>query len=198
LGWVGDPLWGLGVAWAGLGVGLVLLLAWALPLAADVVRQQSDQGKWNQIVATAPARTASSDAPDPRLMVPVDGIDFRISVPKLGYSAVVREGIDLSVLASGPGHYPNTVWPGQAGNVGVAAHNVFWLRFDELRPGDRIVLQTRYGTFAYRMTGRTIVDASAGWVLASVPGRRLTLTTCWPLWAGQFASKRLVIFADTA
>jgi sortase A len=180
----------------------VLVLAWLVPLAGTYWRQNNDQGRWNQIVATAPLAPASSDptadTTSSVVAVPLEGIDFRIQVPKVGYSAVVREGVSLDILALGPGHYPTTTWPGQPGNVGVAAHNVFWLRFDQLKPGDRVSLQTRYGTFNYRMTGSTVVDASDGAVLDAAPGRRLTLTTCWPLWAGQLATKRLVIFADAA
>ena len=33
-------------------------------------------------------------------------------------------------------------------------------------------------------------------ILVHTLGPRLTLTTCWPLWAGQFATQRLVFLAD--
>jgi len=42
-------------------------------------------------------------------------------------------GLDL--LAIDPGHYPATAWPGQPSNIAVAADNVYWIRFDQLRPG---------------------------------------------------------------
>jgi len=135
--------------------------------------------------------------PPPWLMRPVGGIDFRLRVPRLHYTAVVREGVTPQVLFTGPGHYPGTAWPGQDGNVGIAAHNVYWLRFDQLRPGDLIYLDTRYGTFRYRVTESLVVPPDATWVLEDAPGRRLTLTTCSPLWAGQFAAGRLVIFATS-
>src|ERR1700704_1235391 len=35
---------------------------------------------------------------DPGLKQPVNGIDFAIRIPKLGYFAAVKEGIDASVL----------------------------------------------------------------------------------------------------
>jgi sortase A len=79
--------------------------------------------------------------------------------------------------------------------VGVAAHNVNWIRFGDLRPGDQLVLETRYGTYRYRMSGSQIVSADDTSVLRSQPDRQLTLTTCWPLWAGQFATRRLAVFA---
>jgi sortase A len=78
----------------------------------------------------------------------------------------------------------------------VAAHNVYWLRFDQLRPGDEVALDTRYGTFHYHVTGTRVVGPGDPSVLATAPGRRLVLTTCWPLWAGQLAPERLAVLAS--
>jgi sortase A len=134
---------------------------------------------------------------DPSLQHPVDGVDFAIRVPRLGYFAAVKEGISSSVLYASPGHYPETVWPGDPGTVGVAAHNVYWINFPRLAPGDEIDLETRYGTFKYHVTGSTIVNPNNRSVLIpDAPGYHLTLTTCWPLWAGAFATQRYVIFTD--
>ena len=133
---------------------------------------------------------------DPSLQHPVNGIDFAIRVPKLGYFAAVREGITSSVLYDSPGHYPDTVWPGDPGTVGVAAHNVYWINFPQLHAGDEIDLETRYGTFKYSVTSELIVNPNNRTVLVpDAPGYHLTLTTCWPLWAGAFATQRYVIFA---
>ena len=130
-------------------------------------------------------------------MQPVGGVDFAIAIPKLHYFAAVKEGISSGVLYSGPGHYPQTPWPGEPGMVGVAAHNVYWENFPELKPGDEIDLQTRYGSYRYRVTGSRIVDPSDRTVLIpGADGYHLTLTTCWPLWAGAFATQRFVIFTD--
>ena len=84
------------------------------------------------------------------------------------------------------------------GTVGIAAHNVYWIDFGELRPGDGLAVETRYGAFRYRVTGARVVAASDRTVLAPEDGRQVTLTTCWPLWAGQFATQRLAIFGHDA
>ena len=173
------------------GVGVVLVLYWGSGLVLGVWRQHADEARWNQIVATAAVQSPRAGV----LAGPVEGMDFKLLVPKLGYDAVVREGIGLDVLTAGPGHYPGTAWPGEAGVVGIAAHNVYWIRFDQLGTGDRVAVQTRYGTFDYSITGSRIVAADDTSVLRPGAGRRLTLTTCWPLWAGEFARKRLAIFA---
>jgi len=79
----------------------------------------------------------------------------------------------------------------------VAAHNVYWINQPQLKPGDEIDLQTRYGTYRYRVTGSRVVSPSDKTVLVpDALGYHLTLTTCWPLWAGAFATERYVIFTD--
>ena len=127
--------------------------------------------------------------------VPVKGISFQIRIPALHYSADVREGVDVKTLMRGPGHYPTTAWPGREGTVGVAAHNVYWLSFNQLKVGDEVELRTPHGLFIYQITGSKITVATDIAVLHSTTEHRLALTTCYPLWAGAFATKRLVFFA---
>jgi len=89
------------------------------------------------------------------------------------------------------------MWPGDPGTIGVAAHNVYWINFPQLAKGDEIDVETRYGLFRYRMTGSQIVNPDNRSVLVPYSdGYKLTLTTCWPLWAGAFAKQRYVIFAE--
>lgn len=176
--------------------GLVLLAAFAYGTADGVLRQRQLTAGWHQRLAQAPPPAVPEEQPQPNLMQPVDGVDFAIRVPRLGYYAAVREGVDTTILYSGPGHYPETPWPGQPGMVAVAAHNVYWIDFPELVKGDEVDLETRYGTFQYTVTRTRIVEADDRTVLVQGPGRHLTLTTCWPTWAASFATRRYVIFTD--
>ncbi len=184
-------------------IGLLLIGAFAGDMGVGLYQENQLNRTWDSQRAAlgrppdgAPLR---ADAPDPlpRPAIdprPVDGVDFAITVPKIGYHAAVQEGTDLKVLASGPGHYSELSWPGQPGNVGVAAHNVYWIRFDDLQAGDQVKLETRWGDYTYEVTGKTIVNPDDRTVLLKGGPQRLTLTTCWPLWAGAFAGQRLVIF----
>ena len=179
-----------------LATGAALVASFALGMAGGVVQQQRITDDWrHRLVQSAPP-TTPVEQPAANLMQPVDGVDFAIRVPGLGYYAAVREGVDSTILYSGPGHYPGTPWPGQSGMVGVAAHNVYWISFPRLAKGDEIDLETRYGTFRYAVTGSRIVQPSDRTILVQGPGRHLTLTTCWPTWAGSFATQRYVIFTE--
>jgi len=177
-------------------VGLFLLGSFAYGTWKGVSEQQRLNQVWNGAVYP---RTSGAKTIDPSLQKPIDGIDFAIQIPKLGYTAAVKEGVDSGVLYSGPGHYPTSMWPGNPGTVGVAAHNVYWINFPQLVKGDEVDIQTRYGLYRYRVTGSEIVSPNDRTVLVpSADGYHLTLTTCWPLWAGAFATKRYVIFATQA
>ena len=47
-----------------------------------------------------------------------------IAIPKLGVDMTMYEGIRLTTLDRGPGHWPGSGMPGEAGNVVVAGHRV--------------------------------------------------------------------------
>lgn len=199
----------LGLVLAVVGAGLVLvpagLLAYGNWRGAETTQQ------WEQTIrtipppvsaspTTAPAAVATStpaalSAP-PRARRSGPAV-FALRISRLGYYSAVVEGVSLSQLNSAPGHYPGTALPGRSGVVGVAGHNSYWLRFGELNPGDRVVLEAADGTFTYEVTGKRILAPSDSTALRHTSMRnQLILTTCWPLWAGAFADRRLAIVAD--
>jgi len=190
------------------GLGRLLTVLWAACLVAGIVmlgdfaygmwRGVSDQQHINQVWTYQVGPTkAAPRAIDPSLKRPVDGVDFAIRIPRLGYFAAIKEGVGSGVLYASPGHYPTTRWPGDPGTVGVAAHNVYWINFPELVKGDEIDLETRYGLYRYRLVSTEIVNPNDRTALVTdVNGYHLTLTTCWPLWAGAFATQRYIIHAD--
>jgi len=182
------------VLWtACLVAGLFLLGSYAWGMAHGV----SEQHRLNQVWTYEAATRTAPRGIDPSLQRPANGVDFALRIPKLDYFAAVKEGVDSGVLYSSPGHYPSTMWPGNAGTVGVAAHNVYWINFPQLINGDEIDLETRYGLYRYRVVSSKIVNPNDRTVLVSNSGgHHLTMTTCWPLWAGAFATQRYVIFAD--
>jgi len=177
-------------------VGLVLLADFAYGMWNGVSEQHHLNQVWK---SQAGAMRAAPRTVDPTMKRPVDGVDFAIRVPKLDYFAAVKEGVDRGVLYASPGHYPATRWPGDPGTVGVAAHNVYWINFPQLAKGDEIDLETRYGLYRYTVVSAEIVNPDNRTALVTdANGYHLTLTTCWPLWAGAFATQRYVIHADQA
>ena len=181
-------------------VGLILFATFAYGMWSGYRDQQRLNSEWQAAAGSASSTPAVITGPapiDPSLKRPLKGLDFAIRIPRLNYYAAVKEGVDSGVLYAGPGHYPTTMWPGDAGTVGVAAHNVYWINFPQLTNGDEVDIETRYGLYRYRVTGSEIVDPTNRSVLVpNADGFHLTLTTCWPLWAGAFATRRYVIFTE--
>ena len=89
-------------------VGVILIITFAFGMWHGFSEQQQLNQEWQQEVGGAPIAAPPAHL-DRSLQKPVKGIDFAIRVPKLRYFAAVREGVDTTVLYSGPGHYPGTV-----------------------------------------------------------------------------------------
>jgi sortase A len=121
----------------------------------------------------------------------------RIVVPAMdGLNAVVVQGTDTSSLQKGPGHYPETPFPGEGGTVGIAGHRTTYLapfrHIDSMHRGDLITLEMPYATFTYRVQKTQIVDPSDVQIVRPVGYERLVLTACHPLYS---ASQRYAVFA---
>lgn len=107
----------------------------------------------------------------------------RIGIPRLGLSAVVREGVDESVLRSAVGHMPSTALPGDPGNVAIAAHrDTLFRKLRGVRKNDRITMETPDGlTYDYSVDSMKIVNPNDVSVLRpDKNGQSLTLITCYP------------------
>ncbi len=130
----------------------------------------------------------------------------RIQIPAIGVDKTVVEGVRVSDLRKGPGHYPTTPLPGQAGNAAIAGHRTTYGapfgEIDKLVPGDEIVLTTIQGEFTYLVIeqgeghGHLIVAPTAVEVLDQDfrdSPNRLTLTACHPKGS---ARQRIIVVAE--
>ena len=98
-------------------------------------------------------------------------------------------------LNGGPGHFPGSVLPGEAGNSIVSAHrDRHFRRVGELGVGSRIRTETRKGTVEWVITERRIISRDTP-SLFDESAATLTLTTCWPLRYFGPAPDRLLIVA---
>ena len=121
----------------------------------------------------------------------------RILAPTMDdLDAVVVHGTDTGSLQKGPGHYPQTPFPGQGGTIGIAGHRTTYLapfrHIDSVDKGDRIVLEMPYARLTYRVQKSAIVEPSQVGVVRPVGYERLVLSACHPLYS---AAERYIIFA---
>lgn len=136
---------------------------------------------------------AQADAPPPPPEGQAVGI---IKIPAISLEKVVVQGVGEDDLREGPGHYPETPLPGQAGNSAIAGHRTTYgapfFRLNELVAGDPILITTRQGAFRYVVQQSMTVDPSDSAVVEPTPGNHLTLTTCTPRYS---AAQRLIVVA---
>jgi sortase A len=201
--------------------GTLLLLFVAYQLWGTGIREAQAQNRLEgEFELTLDEADAPTEAPsevvtaEPIAAVAEGEATAIIQIPAIGLDRVVVEGVSVSDLKKGPGHYPETPLPGQEGNAAIAGHRTTYgapfNRIDELGPGDEIFVQTVQGRFRYIVRdtddageiledgagdgdGEMIVKPTQVEVLEDKGDNRLTLTACHPKYS---ARERIVVVAE--
>lgn len=182
-------------------LGIVILLfvgyqLWGTGLAEAHSQASLKRGFNSKVVAPASPDNPTLGAPAPS-PAPGGAIDHMV-IPKIGLDVFVVQGVSEEDLRRGPGHYPQTVMPGQNGNAAIAGHRTTYgaplYNADRLTIGDPISITDTAGrTFVYKVSeAPLVVSPSDVAVLNPTPFAELTLTTCNPRFS---ATSRLIIVA---
>jgi sortase A len=148
------------------------------------------------VATTSPATTAAGTAPvtsvslpvpqpppDPHAPEPYQPIGT-IKIPKIGLERPLLEGVSLTTLDRGPGHWPGSALPGQLGNVVVAGHRTShdhpFRYIDQLVPGDEVILSTLQGRYVYVVTGSEVVTPAQMGIIGQTAAYTATLFACTP------------------
>lgn len=197
LGFVAYQLWGTGVEESRAQGELTTSLAENTGADTDPATVDLD-ALTAQLAEVDPATAPPAPAPPEGEPLGV------IEIPRIGLQRVMVEGVAKPDLKKGPGHYPGTPLPGQAGNSGIAGHRTTYgapfNRIDELVPGDEVVITTAQGRFVYEVIPAPddasrawyIVDPSDVSVLDDKGDDRITLTACHPEYS---ARQRIIVNA---
>jgi sortase A len=123
--------------------------------------------------------------------------EARITVKRIGASAIVLAGSSGQALAFGPGHVERTADAGERGVAVYAAHRDTHFRFlKDVAVGDEIDVTRHDGkTFRYRADGSSIVRFDQSGIDPFAAGHELVLTTCWPFAAIAHGPMRYVLHA---
>jgi sortase A len=122
----------------------------------------------------------------------------RISVPRLGKSAIALNGSSGQALAFGPGHVELTPEAGDRGTAVYSAHRDTHFSFvRDIGIGDEIDVTRRDGAVArFSVTHMSVVAFDATGIDPLRPGRRLVLATCWPLDGTRATPLRYLVHAE--
>lgn len=154
-------------------------------------RQVQMHGEVQVNAATSERRTTALHGQSKN--VPVE----RLTIPKIGLSAMVLEGDNARSLRVGLGHIPGTSNPGQPGNIGIAGHrDTFFRSLRRIDKGDEIIMETAAKTYRYRVSSIEIVEPQNVGVLSRENKDELTLVTCYPFSYIGAAPKRFVVHAE--
>jgi sortase A len=197
LGFVAYQLWGTGLETARGQNELTGELA--SEIEGDTDPSSVNLGQLEEQLSSVDTSTAPAIPPPP------EGEPLGIiTIEKIGLRNVMVEGVSKQDLKKGPGHYPGTPLPGQAGNSGIAGHRTTYgapfNRIDELVPGDEIRIATPQGEFIYDVVpapGQNVqawytVNPSQVEVLGDMGDDRITLTACHPKYSARL---RIIVHA---
>jgi sortase A len=146
-------------------------------------------------------RVASSTPPaaagrSPLLLAADPLLLGRIEIPRVGVSAVVREGDDDPTLAVAVGHVPGTAGPGERSNMVLAGHrDSFFRGLRRIRVDDVIHFRAVSGRYEYRVESTEVVRPDETRVLAPTGDAVLTLVTCYPFGYVGHAPNRFIVRA---
>lgn len=121
----------------------------------------------------------------------------KLSIPRLTSVLYVLEGTDDQDLKRGPGHLQGTVMPGAKGNCVIAGHRDTHFRvLKNIEKGDEILIESRQGTYKYKVTGVSVVTPDNTDSLLPTSKGVLNLITCFPFDYVGSAPRRFIVHAD--
>lgn len=211
------------VQYISLGIGLALLLFWGVAQLHRAMSKRSDLQRFEQarreVAERAPPAAVPSPEPTRALPteLPVDSSlwsadrvegyekslehDFGLPlavlrIPKIGLEVPVLTGTDELTLNRGVGHIAGTALPGDQGNVAIAGHrDGFFRGLKDVEIGDRLELETLWGSADYVVSDLLIVDPQDVYVLAPTQIPTVTLVTCYPFYYVGKAPRRYIVQA---
>ncbi|MGG1246703.1 sortase SrtA [Bacillus spizizenii] len=119
-----------------------------------------------------------------------------LEIPKINAELPIVEGTDADDLEKGVGHYKDSYYPDENGQIVLSGHrDTVFRRTGELEKGDRLRIILSYGDFTYEIVKTKIVDKDDTSIITLRHEKEeLILTTCYPFSYVGNAPKRYIIY----
>jgi sortase A len=176
-------------------LGTVAATLFVLNLLQAYFFQVSQAERLEQIVRQSHEGEAPRQSAVKRAALRVGQPFGRISIPRIGLSAMIAEGVDEATLRKAVGHIPGTPVPENGGNVALAGHrDTFFRELRHVRVNDLVELETPRGVYFYEVVTTQVVAPQDTKVLQP-EAANLTLVTCFPFRYVGPAPERFVVQA---
>lgn len=122
-----------------------------------------------------------------------------LKIGSIDINLPVYYGANYTILKSGIAHDNSSYFPGEGGSVIFAGHNfkTFLANLPKAKIGDKIEVETSYGTFNYQIYNTKIIKETE---VEEVPVQKekeiLMIYTCYPINNIGHASQRYVVYAN--
>jgi sortase A len=121
----------------------------------------------------------------------------KVVIPGVGVDVVMLEGAEKSDLREGPGHWPETPFPGQGGNFVLSGYRTTYLapfrKLDKVKVGDEIYLVLPYVVARYTVTRVVIISPTEMEQVSQLGREQVSLAACHPLYS---ARQRILVQGD--
>jgi len=198
-------------------VGVLLACFFAVQLAQGEVQRRSDIAAFTQQHALpadaeiiAPDTLPEVAPPDTTLWAAGRIADYQFSlsadIPSLlGILAIPAIGLEVPIYPTdsellmdrGSGVIRGMSYPHEGGNIGIAGHRDGYFRaLKDVRPGDKMLLQTLEGPKQFTVDTTQVVEASDTALLRDTQEQTVTLVTCYPFYFVGHAPQRFIVTAS--
>lgn len=130
---------------------------------------------------------------------PIYGTQYAtIKIPSIDVNLPLYYGEGLDLLKNGIGQDSNSFFPGEGGTILCMGHNFksFLARLPETKNGDKIQIETSYGTFEYTIYQSKIVhETDLGAAPIQQEKEMLIIYTCYPINNIGHAYQRYLVYA---
>ena len=141
-----------------------------------------------------------SDEAKARYLAALDEADAPVlgvlHAPSLALEVPVYESDSDLNMDRGAGIIDGMAYPHELGHIGIAGHRDGYFRaLKDLRLGDRLVLETLYGTKEFVVDDLRVIEPTELDYLQETVDQRLTIVTCYPFYFAGSAPQRYLVRA---
>jgi sortase A len=118
-------------------------------------------------------------------------------IPSINAELAIVEGTNPDDLEKGVGHYKDSFYPNENGQIVLSGHrDTVFRRAGELKREDILEIQMPYGNYQYKITNTKIVGTDDTSIITLQNNEEeLILTTCYPFSYVGDAPDRYIIYA---